>query len=223
MRIKTIMNGPLQENCYLIWEEGADSAVMIDPGDEALRLRGALDDEHLRLGAILVTHAHLDHVGAVSELRAWSRAVVCFPEQEKELLDWLPESYRLFGLPAKAVPEVDVWLPAGIADLSAVLSAEQLGGLEIAVHPTPGHTAGGVSYQIGANCFVGDTLFRDSVGRTDLPGGSWSRLQESLQRLMQLPADIVVYPGHGPPTTIGRERETNLYLQDLQPSNGSHA
>ena len=223
MRIKTIMNGPFQENCYLIWEEGADSAVMIDPGDEALRLRGALDDEHLRLGAILVTHAHLDHVGAVSELRAWSQAVVCFPEQEKELLDWLPESYRLFGLPAKAVPEVDVWLPAGIADLSAVLSAEQLGGLEIAVHSTPGHTAGGVSYQIGVNCFVGDTLFRDSVGRTDLPGGSWSRLRESLQRLMQLPADIVVYPGHGPPTTIGRERETNLYLQDLQPINGSHA
>ena len=223
MQIKSIMTGPFQENSYLVWEEGADSAVMIDPGDEAQRLWGALDDEQLRLGAILVTHAHLDHVGAVSELRSWSRAVVCFPERERELLDWLPDSYRLFGLPVKPAPEVDVWLPADTADLSEALSMDQLGGLEITVHPTPGHTAGGVSYQIGNSCFVGDTLFRDSVGRTDLPGGSWPLLQESLQRLMQLPADIVVYPGHGPPTTIGRERETNPYLQDLRPSDRSHA
>lgn len=223
MQIKTIVTGPFQENCYLVWEKGAERAIMIDPGDEALRLRSALDQEQLRLGAILVTHAHLDHVGAVSELRAWSRAVVCFPEQEKELLDWLPESYRLFGLPEKPAPEVDVWLPTNIVHLSDALSEDHLGGLEITVHPTPGHTAGGVSYQIGASCFVGDTLFRDSVGRTDLPGGSWPRLQASLQRLMQLPADLAVYPGHGLPTTIGRERETNPYLQDLVPSEGSHA
>ncbi len=206
MQIKTIITGPFQENSYLVWAEGADSAVMIDPGDEALRLQGALDEEQLRLGAILVTHAHLDHVGAVSELRAWSGALVCIPEQEKEILDWLPDSYRLFGLPVKPAPEVDVWLPADIADLSEALSIDHLGGLDITVHLTPGHTAGGVSYQIGANCFVGDTLFRDSVGRTDLPGGSWPRLQASLRRLMQLPGDMAVYPGHGQPTTIARER-----------------
>ena len=223
MHIQTIVTGPFRENAYLIWENGGDAAVMIDPGDEAHLLQKAILSEQLQLGLILVTHAHLDHVGAVAELRAFSGAVVCVPAGERESLAWLPESYRFFGLPVRPVPEVDHWLPPELTDLGNLLSPRQRGGLDITAHATPGHTAGGTSYQVGNHCFVGDTLFRDSVGRTDLPGGDWPLLQSSLRRLMNLPAGTIVHPGHGEPTTIGREREANPFILGLEDQAGLHA
>ena len=238
MQVKTIVTGPFQGNTYLVWNEGrplrhssgqgpsASSgrglAVIIDPGDEPERLKDEIAAENLGLGVILATHAHLDHVGAIDELRRWSGAVVCFPEGEREALNWLPESYRFFGLPECPVPQVDYWLNPALTDLTGVLSPEQLGGLEITVHATPGHTAGGVCYAIGNSWFVGDTLFCGSVGRVDLPGGDWPALQESLRCLMRLPDDTVIYPGHGPCTTIGQEEKSNPFLVEIRQRDETH-
>ena len=232
MQVKTIVTGPFQENTFLVWKEkavpsailrqssgqgsGQARTVIIDPGDEAGRLMEEITAENLSLGAILATHAHIDHVGAIEDLRRWSGAVVCFPEGEREALGWLPDSCRFFGLPEKPIPQVDHWLSPDLADLAEVLSLDQLGGLEIAVHATPGHTPGGVCYQIENHWFVGDTLFYDSVGRVDLPGGDWPALQASLRFLMSLPDDTMIFPGHGPCTTIGREKQINPFLLELR-------
>ncbi|MCH7521824.1 MAG: MBL fold metallo-hydrolase [Candidatus Marinimicrobia bacterium] len=216
MGVKTMITGPFQENSYLAWTAGSNRAVIIDPGDDADRLQAIIEAEHLQLAAILATHAHLDHVGAVDQLRKWSGAPVCIPEGERELLAWLPASCRLFGLPERPVPEVDHWLKSELTQLSGLLPSANLGDLAVTIHATPGHTAGGVCYQIDQALFVGDTLFHDSVGRTDLPGGDWPTLEQSLRYLMTLPDDLVVYPGHGPATTLGREKQSNPYLLDIQ-------
>lgn len=216
MGVKTMITGPFQENSYLVWMPGSSRAVIIDPGDDADRLQSVIEAENLQLAAILATHAHLDHVGAVEQLHRWSGAPVCIPERERELLAWLPESYRLFGLPERPVPEVDYWLKPELTELSPLLASTDLGGLAITIHATPGHTAGGVCYQIDQALFVGDTLFHDSVGRTDLPGGDKPTLEQSLRYLMTLPDDLVVYPGHGPATTLGREKRANPYLLELR-------
>lgn len=222
MQVKTFVTGPFQGNTYLLWNEGQTEAVIVDPGDEAGRLREEITAEGLNLGAILATHAHIDHVGAIEDLRRWSGAVVCLPEGEREALDWLPDSCRFFGMPEKPIPRVDHWLGPGLTDLAEVLSPDQLGGLEINVHATPGHSPGGVCYQIENHWFVGDTLFSDSVGRVDLPGGDWSALQGSLRFLMSLPDESVIYPGHGPHTTIGREKRLNPFLLELAPRDTAH-
>jgi hydroxyacylglutathione hydrolase len=222
MCVKTIVTGPFQENTYLVWKEGEEQAVIIDPGDEAERLKEEITAENLRLGAILATHAHLDHVGAVEELRRWSGAAVCCPESEREALRRLPDSCRLFGLPEKPIPRVDHWLGPDVTNLADVLSSVQRGGLEITVHATPGHSVGGVCYVIENRWFVGDTLFCGSVGRFDLPGGDWPTLQGSLRYLMGLPDDTMIYPGHGPATTIGREKSANPFLLEIRPEDAAH-
>ena len=215
MRVETIVTGPFEVNTFLVWNEEQTKAVIIDPGDEADRLMEAITAEDQSLGAILATHAHIDHVGAIEELRRWSGATVCFPEGERKVLDQLPDSCRFFGVPEKPVPKVDHWLNPGSAGLARVVSPDRLGGLEIVVHATPGHSPGGVCYQIENHWFVGDTLFSGSVGRVDLPGGDLTALQTSLHFLMSLPDDTMVYPGHGPCTTIGREKRTNPFLLEL--------
>ncbi len=223
MRIKTIITGPFQENAFLVWDEaksrsvdsGETRAVIIDPGDEGDRIKEEITMEGLTLGAILITHAHIDHIGAVEDLHQWSNAVVCLPEGEREALDWLPDSYYFFGLPEKPVPKVDYWLGPSHTSLSQVLSPIQRGGLDITVFAAPGHSPGGVCYKIENYCFVGDTLFSGSVGRTDLPGGNWATLQSSLQFLISLPDDTTIFPGHGPKTTIGREKRSNPFLLEL--------
>ncbi|UCH62201.1 MAG: MBL fold metallo-hydrolase [Fidelibacterota bacterium] len=215
MRIETLVAGPFQVNTFLLWKEGQTRAVIIDPGDETDRLMDAITTEDLSLGTILATHAHIDHVGAIEDLRQWSGAVVCFPEGEREALRYLPDSCRFFGVPERPIPKVDHWLNPSSARLARIVSSDHLGGLEIVVHTTPGHSPGGVCYQIENHWFVGDTLFSGSVGRVDLPGGDWGALQGSLHFLMSLPDDTIVYPGHGPSTTIGRERRTNPFLLEL--------
>ncbi|MFC1547770.1 MBL fold metallo-hydrolase [Candidatus Neomarinimicrobiota bacterium] len=215
MQVEVVVTGSFEANAYLVWEEGSTQAVTIDPGDDADHLIKHIERHNLRLGAILVTHAHLDHVGAVQALRDWSKAPVCLPEKEREVLSWLPESYSYFGLPSRPVPTVDHWLNSQVCDLSQVIPHLQLGGLKLEVHDTPGHSPGGVCYAIENQWFVGDTLFQGSVGRVDLPGGSWSVLQETLRYLSKQPDEVVVWPGHGPRTTIGHEKRTNPFLKDL--------
>ena len=237
MQLATFITGPLRENTYLIWDFGGppapapgsgamgdwdgSQALLIDPGDEAERIWNEISVRHLALVAILATHAHLDHVGAADALRRWSGAPFLLPAGERDLLNWLPASCRLFGLPEKPVPQVDYWLGPDHRRLSQVFSGQGPdpaminNDLELQIHHTPGHTADHVCYQLEDHLFVGDTLFSGSVGRTDLPGGDWSTLKSSLLMLMDLPEDTVVHPGHGPATTIGHERRTNPFIVDI--------
>ena len=198
--------GPLAENAYLVRAEGSDRAVMIDPGDEAPRLLAGLRESGAELAAILVTHAHIDHVGAVAPLARETGAPVYCPQAEAfvlaDIASWTP-----FGFPAAEPYDADVTLEGG--------ERLELAGLEIDVILTPGHSPGHLSFSIPAEqaLFSGDVLFQQSVGRTDLPGGDAPTLMRSIAHLLDvLPDETRVHPGHMSLTTLGRERAENPFL-----------
>lgn len=195
--------GPFQENCYLLAKDG--ELAIFDPGDEPERLIEAIEQSGAKPRYILLTHAHLDHVGAARALQERYDVPLCVPEDEVELLGALPLQCQLFGLPALPQPRVD-----------RVLKGDEslpLGNATLTLLRTPGHSPGGMSYRVDDHVFVGDTIFAGGVGRTDLWGGSWPTLQASIEgQLFTLPDAVALYPGHGPTTTIGVERRTNPFF-----------
>ncbi len=198
--------GLLAENAFLIKAEGADQAVMVDPGDEAPRLLAGLRESGAELAAILLTHTHIDHVGAVAPLARETGAPVYCPRAEAfvlaDIASWTP-----FGFPPAEPYDADVELDGG--------ERLELAGLEIDVILTPGHSPGHVSYSIPSEqaLFSGDVLFQQSIGRTDLPGGDAPMLMRSIARLLEtLPDETRVHPGHMALTTLGRERIQNPFL-----------
>lgn len=204
MNLQAFTVGPLQENCYLLSDAG--QAVLIDPGDEAERLLGALGG--LELTAVWLTHAHFDHVGAVADVLDRFPVPVYLHPADLPLLRNAALSAAYFGLTLRQ-PEVEP-LPLAHAQVLNV------GGLGATCLYTPGHAPGHVAFYVPAAGFVlaGDALFQGSVGRTDLPGGDPAQLIRSIeQELLSLPDETVVYPGHGPATTIGAERRTNPFLR----------
>jgi glyoxylase-like metal-dependent hydrolase (beta-lactamase superfamily II) len=203
--VDQLVVGPFQENTFLL--RGADSSevIIIDPGDEAERIAQVLDNHSWQPVAIVNTHGHLDHVGAIQPLKIRYDIPFYMHPGDRFILANAPESARRFGVPEPSVPDVDHELSD-----HAILN---LAGLELNVIHTPGHTPGGVSLAVDGRLFAGDTLFAGSVGRTDLPGGNTSILIKSLlERLMALPDETIVHCGHGPDTQIGHERLTNPYL-----------
>lgn len=201
--VQLITVGPFQENCYLLVRDG--ELAVIDPGDEAERLMAAIDQTGAVPRYILLTHAHLDHVGAAQSLKDRYRIPLWVPKDEIPLLEQLPLQCALFGLPPIDTPAVDARVEA-----DTVLP---LGRSRIEARPTPGHSPGGVSYLVDDVLFVGDTLFAGSVGRTDLWGGSWPVLEQAITtQIFSLPDDVVLYPGHGPATTVGVERAQNPFF-----------
>ncbi len=201
--------GPFAENAYVIWDRTTGEAVVIDPGDEAPRLLDGIRRRGLRVRLILATHGHLDHVGAVAELRAATGAPFHIHERELRLLAGLEDQAALFGLPAPAVPEVDGHIVEG--------QTFQVGSGELAIRAleTPGHSPGGVTFAAGEALFVGDAVFAGSIGRTDLPGGDHPTLIRSIrERILSWPDRTILYPGHGPSTTVGEERRENPFLVD---------
>lgn len=201
--VHLITVGPFQENCYLLVRDG--ELAIIDPGDEPERIAAVIDQTGATPRYILLTHAHLDHVGAAGALKQRYQVPLWVPRGEVPLLEQLPLQCALFGLPPIEVPHVDAHV-----EPDTMLS---LGQSRIEVRPTPGHSPGGVSYVVDDAVFVGDTIFAGSVGRTDLWGGSWPTLEAAIKsQIFSLRDEVVLYPGHGPTTTVGVERSQNPFF-----------
>lgn len=199
--------GWLACNCSIYGDPATREAIVIDPGDQVEDILGILGRHRLKVKAIVLTHGHLDHVGGAAELRRRSGAPVLMHAGDRDLLVHLEEQAAWLGLPPPERPPVDEWLEEG--------STLALGPVKLTVIHTPGHTQGSISLWVPEEkkLFSGDTLFRESIGRTDLPGGNYQQLISSLrEKLLGLPADVEVLPGHGPATTIGHERRYNPFL-----------
>jgi hydroxyacylglutathione hydrolase len=214
MNVRMFTVGPVQENCFILWQEGSKKALIVDPGDEPPKLLNAISELGLELEAILVTHCHFDHIGAVAPVAGATGAPVYISEIE-----------------APVLANVMQWVPPGFGPFESYQAEHklkggeklELAGFEIDVLFTPGHSPGHVTYSLPDQqaIFSGDVLFQSSVGRTDLPGGDWGTLLASIGQLVEtLPAekdgsDTTVYPGHMGITTLGIERLTNPFLAEL--------
>jgi glyoxylase-like metal-dependent hydrolase (beta-lactamase superfamily II) len=210
MEIRMFTVGPVQENCFIGRQEGSQRAFVVDPGDEADMLIGVVEQLELEVEAILLTHTHFDHVGAVAPLARATGAPVYCPEVERVVLANINDYVPWPGFGPFESYEADQLVRGG--------ELLQLAGFDIDVIFTPGHSPGHVSYSIAAEqaLFSGDVLFQSSIGRTDLPGGDHARLLQSIAELLErLPADTQVLPGHMGITTLGAERATNPFLAEL--------
>jgi hydroxyacylglutathione hydrolase len=199
--------GPIGTNCYLVRRPGATDAVVVDPGADAAEIRLELAARSARCSAILVTHGHWDHLGAVADLAEGTDAPVHMAEDERALLehvnDYVPPGVR-----------VRPWTPEVLLAGDETL---ELAGLAFETLRVPGHSPAHLAFATGGALFSGDVLFAGSVGRTDLPGADWELLVASIATLAdRFPPETAVYPGHGPPTTLGRELEANPFLAELR-------
>lgn len=200
--------GPLQCNCSIIGDESSREAMVIDPGDDIEDVLAIVQKHNLTVKQIVITHAHIDHVGGAMKLRAATGAPILLNQNDYALLKLLDVQAAWIGVPSPGNVEID----RSISELDKV----QAGPLIADVMHTPGHTEGSVCLYFPAEkkLIAGDTLFAGSIGRTDLPGGSFDKIISSLQeKVLALPDETVVVPGHGPLTTIGEERESNPFLQ----------
>lgn len=211
MILETAAVAPFFKNGYVLGCESSREAVVIDPGDEVDELLGALEHHRLTARAILLTHAHVDHVSGVARAKRVLNVPVHLHREDLFLYEQAVSHGRMFGLTVEAPPPVDVFYdgkgPYGF------------GEYEVYVHHTPGHCPGGVCLQVGrrgspgSDLFVGDTLFAGSIGRTDLPGGDYNTLLRSITEVLFPLGDAArVFSGHGPATTIGHERRTNPFV-----------
>jgi hydroxyacylglutathione hydrolase len=199
--------GMLQCNCSIFGDEQSLEAIVIDPGDNIADILAILKKHSLKVQAIIITHAHIDHIGGAAKLKAATGAPVHMNRNDAELYDRLDMQAGWLGMETPEQTTIDTEAREG--------DSLRLGDADFHVLETPGHTQGSISIWIPAENKVvaGDTLFRDSIGRTDLPGGDGDQILRSIHtKLMPLPADAVVIPGHGMNTTIGREKERNPFL-----------
>jgi len=206
--IETFPVGPLQCNCVIIGDDVTKTAVVVDPGDEIERVTDVLDGRGFKVAAIIATHAHIDHVGGFGDLKRLTGAKALLHEADAPLYDELAMQAQWLGIEPPSMTKLD-----GTLDEKAGLS---LGAVTFDVRHTPGHSPGSVSLVLPERTPIvlsGDTLFAGSIGRTDLWGGSFDEIIASIKsKLLTLPDETIVIPGHGPRTTIGTERKTNPFL-----------
>jgi hydroxyacylglutathione hydrolase len=210
MDVRMFTVGPVAENTYIFRRDGSDRALIVDPGEEADKLLGAIDALGVKLDGILLTHTHFDHVGAVAPIAKATGAEVWVPELEKPVLADI-----MSFVPWPGFGPFESWDAEHTVSGGETL---ELAGFEIDVIFTPGHSPGHVSFSIADEgaLFSGDVLFQGSVGRTDLPGGDWPTLLDSIRGLVEtLPEETRVYPGHMGLTALGAERASNPFLAEL--------
>lgn len=206
MIIKTLAVGPIMANCFIVGCENTKKAVVIDPGDEANKILMALADSKLTVEYIINTHGHFDHVGANKKMKDATGADILIHAADAEMLEQISVASRAFGLAVEDSPPADRTVGDG--------DKITFGDITLKVIHTPGHSLGGISLSTDGVVFVGDSLFYGSIGRTDFPGGDYDTLIRSIKtKLFPLGDDVVVYSGHGPASTIGREKRFNPFLQ----------
>jgi hydroxyacylglutathione hydrolase len=206
VKVVQIPGGQFVENCYLVIDEDSNTCAVIDPGEQAGLVLHKLEASGATPVGIWLTHAHIDHVLGIPALVAATGAPVSLHPADRALYDAVPDQAAWFGLTADPLPPPDRAFSAG--------ERLQLGSLEFAVRHAPGHSPGHVVFAGAGAVFGGDVLFQGSIGRTDLPGGDYDTLLDSITReLLVLPDSTIVYTGHGPATTIGAERRTNPFLR----------
>lgn len=205
MKIVQIPNGQFVENCYLVTDEASRECVVIDPGEEAGLILRRITEAGVRTVAIWVTHAHLDHVMGVPRLRRETGAPIYLHPADRELYDHVIQQGLAFGIRVESLPPPDREFVPG--------ETVRVGTVGFTVRHAPGHSPGSVCLVGDGVVFTGDVLFAGSIGRTDLPGADFDTLIRSIEReLLVLPDSTMVYSGHGPETTVGRERGTNPFL-----------
>ncbi len=207
MILQKLTVGPFQENCYIVGDEATGTGALFDPGDEATRIALAVEQTNLEIAQIVITHAHIDHVGAVTALVDEYACPVVMHREAEPMLRQLPNQALMMGVRFGKVPNVDGYVEDG--------EVIRVGGLSFNALYTPGHAPGHLAFYSADEGLVisGDALFAGSVGRVDLPGGSMEVLMRSInERLLTLPDETVVLSGHGPETTIGEERAHNPFL-----------
>jgi glyoxylase-like metal-dependent hydrolase (beta-lactamase superfamily II) len=204
--------GQVGTNCYLVRASPeAKEAVVIDPGAEATEIRLNLARSGATCAGILLTHSHYDHLGALADLAEGTGAPVWLPEGEKEVFERPNDFYGGFGITLRGYTGESTLLAGG--------ETVEVAGVSFQVTAVPGHSPGHVAYYADGALFSGDVLFAGSVGRTDLPFGDWDTLLDSIRRLTEAyPPETTVYPGHGPPTTLGQELARNPFLAELRAS-----
>ncbi|MEN9543213.1 MAG: hypothetical protein RLZZ598_46 [Pseudomonadota bacterium] len=210
LQYETLPVTPFQQNCSLVWCPQTQEAALIDPGGELPRLLAEVKARGLTLKAIWLTHAHIDHAGGVGQLAREQGLPIVGPHPGDQFwIDGLAQQSRMFGFPAAEPFVPGRWLQEG--------DEVQIGHERLSVHHCPGHTPGHVVFYsaTASRVFVGDVLFAGSIGRTDFPGGNHADLLASIRdKLLTLPDDTIVIPGHGPETSIGAERHSNPFLQE---------
>ena len=206
MIIERLTVGPIECNCYVVGCSDTKEGVIIDPGGDAADIAATVKKHGLDIKYILCTHGHFDHIEGMSDLTKTVKAPICISEKDLALYDGIQEQGKLFGMNLDAVPKIDILLHDG--------DELAFGKFKIKVIATPGHTQGGVCFLIDESLFCGDTLFEYSIGRTDLPGGSFSEIIKSIkEKIFVLNENVRAYPGHGEATTIGVEKRFNPYVK----------
>ena len=206
MIIKKLEVGPIMANCFILGCEATKQAVVIDPGDDADRILMELAKSELKVEYLLNTHGHFDHVGANKRMKEATGARIGIHPADEPMLGELSRTAQMFGLAAENSPPADFLLNHD-DDI-------RFGEIILKVIHTPGHSQGGVCLHTPGHLFAGDTLFSGSIGRTDLPGGDYDTLISSIkEKLLPLDENTVVYTGHGPETTIGKEKQMNPFLR----------
>ena len=207
MILKRMVLNPFGTNCYIVGSDSTREGMVIDPGGDGQEILRQVGELGLDIKYIVLTHGHIDHIGAVKEVKEGTGAEFCVHSSETRLIQERPLG-SIVGLQYPVIPEPDRWLNGG--------DSIDIGDLHFLVLHTPGHSPGGICLLGEGVVFSGDTLFNYGIGRTDLPGSSYSELMNGIHtKLMVLPDNTVVYPGHGPESTIGAERRGNPFLRGM--------
>jgi hydroxyacylglutathione hydrolase len=207
MKIDTVAVGPLQVNCFIVYDEDSHDAIVVDPGDEAERIIGLIEEKKLKVSRIVCTHAHFDHVGAVKRIKDKTGAAVLLHKGDSDIYMRVDKQGALWGFHIEQPPVPDLYVIEG--------DEVDIGRSRLTILHTPGHSPGGICLYGEGVILTGDTIFAGSVGRTDFPGGSLKELKSSFARIIALPPETMIFPGHGPLTSVKDEKEGNFFVYEL--------